>query len=98
MSVKEQPEKALFNGPKTAEYLDLMDLLNKYRILTGLSWHDFIMVGFSFMIREDNEDLADACLTYVKNRRGPGRPKGQSVKSNLQRMGVNPQDVTNNYK
>lgn len=92
-----RPEVFVFNA-KTPDSQEMFELVDKYRVLMGLSWHDFCYIGFSYVIREDNEDLANACLNYVKQRRKPGRPKGQSVKAKLQRMGVNPQDVKSHYK
>lgn len=98
MSVKSRPERMLFNTSKTPEYEEMMEMADKYRALMGLSWHDFIVIGFASVIREDNEELADWFLNYVKTRRRPGRPKGSSVKAKLQRMGVNPQQVKSHYK
>lgn len=98
MSVKSRPERMLFNVSKNPEYEEMMEMADKYRALMGLSWHDFIVLGFASIIREDNAELADYFLHYVKTRRRPGRPKGSSVKAKLQRMGVNPQDVTPHYK
>lgn len=93
-----QPERMLFNMPKNADSKEMFEMVDKYRTLMGLGWHDFIYIGFASVIREDNEDLADAILYYVKNRRKPGRPKGTSVKAKLQRMGVNPRTLQSDYK
>lgn len=98
MTVNSRPERMLFNAPKNPDYHEMMELADKYRVLMGLSWHDFIVIGFASVVREDNDELADAFLRYVKNRRRAGRPKGQSVKAKLQRMGVDPNKVTPSYK
>ena len=98
MFVDNQPEKMLFNMPKNADSKEIFQMVDKYRVLMGLGWHDFIYIGFASVMREDNEELADAVLHYVKNRRKVGRPKGQSVKARLRSMGVNPNTLKSDYK
>lgn len=93
-----RPEVHLFNAPATPEFAEMIALVDKYRLLMGLTWHDFIVIGFANTIAEDNKEMASWLLTYVKNRRKPGRPKGQSVKAKLQRMGVDPSKVKSSYK
>lgn len=93
-----KPEAMLFNMPKNADSKEIFEMVDKYRVLMGLGWHDFIYIGFASVIREDNDELADAVLHYVKTRRRPGRPKGSSVRVKLQRMGVNPRTLQSDYK
>lgn len=93
-----KPEAFIFNGPMNPDSKEIQELVDKYRVLMGLTWHDFIYIGISMVIREDNEDLADMVLHYVKNRRKPGRPKGTSLKIKMRNMGVNPNNLQHNYK
>jgi hypothetical protein len=91
-----RPEKFIFN-PGTEAGEEILKLVDQYRVLMGLTWHDFCYIGFSMVIREDNEDLADHVLTYVKTRRRPGRPVGSGLKSRMRRAGVDPNEIQNNY-
>lgn len=93
-----RPERFVFNPAQASdEAKDLLALVDQYRVLSGLTWHDFCYIGFAKIIEEDNADLANLIYVYIKNRRRPGRPAGSSLKSKMQAMGVNPYTYQNKH-
>lgn len=69
---------------------DILQIIDQYRLLTGMTWREFIFACIGFYIRQENPIIADAISEYIKNTPAPGRPKGNSVRVKLNEMGVNP--------
>jgi|DEB19_MinimDraft_3_1074340.scaffolds.fasta_scaffold30539_3 hypothetical protein len=76
---------------------DILQIIDQYRLLTGMTWREFIFACMAFYIRQENPDVADAIGEYIRNTPPPGRPKGNSVKVKLNEMGVNPKTVQKPY-
>jgi len=95
---KFKPEAYIFNAPQTPNDVEVKEILDRYRLLMGMTWYDFILVGSSLIMRTDNPEIADFVLSHVKSRPKPGRPKGKSVRMQLNRMGVRHQDIQSDYK
>jgi hypothetical protein len=71
----------------------IYNLINKYRLLMGLTWREFTFTCIAFYIRQENPEIADAIAKYVTTLPRPGRPKGRSVNQELKKMGVNPASI-----
>lgn len=94
---QQRPERFIYNTATTDEAKEILTLVDQYRVLSGLTWHDFCYISFAKLIEEDNPDLAAAVYQYVKTRRRQGRPKGTSLRAKMQAMGVNPYTYQNKY-
>ena len=92
-----RPERFVINAARSEQAKELLELVDQYRVLSGLTWHDFCYIGFAKVIEEDNEDLAHLIYQYIRDRRRPGRPKGTSLKKQMQAMGVDPYTYTNKH-
>ena len=44
---------------------ELLELLNKYRKLEGMSWRSFVLLSIAGRVAKDNPNLAQAVVDYV---------------------------------
>jgi len=75
----------------TNSYKELYTLIDKFRILSRMTWAEFILTAIGYYILEQNETLGKAILLYIDKRPKPGRPKNSGLKAKMREMGVLPE-------
>lgn len=92
MSVQENPYRYIKKQNDKAND-QVLEIIDKYRLLTGMTWREFIFSCIAFYIRQENSEIADAIIDYLNKVPKPGRPVGTSIKRKLNEMGVNPKHI-----
>lgn len=81
------------NDDDSGKMREIYEIIDKYRVLSNLTWREFLYLSIAEYVKEDNPDLSDAIIDGLKSLRKVGRPAGSSVKQKLYRMGIDPSTI-----
>lgn len=81
------------NDDDSNKMKDIYQLIDQYRVLSNMTWREFLYTSIAEYIRNDNPALADEIINSFKQLRKAGRPVGSSVKTKLYRMGIDPNSI-----
>lgn len=72
---------------------ELYEIIDQYRILSNMTWKEFIYLSIAKFAEEDNIMLAEEIRKQVRTFKKPGRPVGSSKDMKLMKMGIDPSTV-----